>query len=205
MKKSLLIALIAAVYLVTAGWNRAAAQGPSGTKVAVIDIAFVFENHPLFIKRLDAIKTEVTQFEAWGEQERNRLAGLAQQLTTIKAGTQPYRDLEARVASDSAQLQAQIQLKKKHFMELQAEAYFTSYAEVIREVTLSAERHGISLVLRFDGNEINPTDRASVLNGVNRAVVYQTQLNITALVLDSLKRGMRPEHISNRPQIPRVR
>ena len=45
-----------------------------------------------------------------------------------------------------------------------------------------ASQHGISLVLRFDSEEIDPNNRAEVIKGVNRAVVYHRRLDLTGMV-----------------------
>jgi hypothetical protein len=49
-----------------------------------------------------------------------------------------------------------------------------------------ARQNNISLVLRFSSEPIEPDDRNSVLQGINRAVVYQNQLNITGHVLKEI-------------------
>ena len=52
-----------------------------------------------------------------------------------------------------------------------------------------ADQAGIDLVLRYNGEKINPEDRASVLQGVNRALVYHRgDLDITNEILDRLNR-----------------
>ena len=53
-------------------------------------------------------------------------------------------------------------------------------------VSTLAERNDIKLVLRFNSEAMKADDRNSVLQGVNRAIVYQKNLNITNLVVKSL-------------------
>ena len=58
------------------------------------------------------------------------------------------------------------------------------------EVKTFAERNGINLVLRFNKlDDMKEEDRASVLQGVNRAVVFQQRLDITELILGKLNGG----------------
>ena len=93
---------------------------------------------------------------------------------------------EEEIARVHAQLQADTQLKRKEFLIREAELYHDVYKTVVTAVGKFAERHGISLVLRFNSQEANPQERGSVLQEVNRAVVYQNRLNITRNVLQSL-------------------
>ena len=54
---------------------------------------------------------------------------------------------------------------------------------------LFAESNRIGLVLRFSSEEIDPTNRQSVMQGVNQPIVYnQGGLNITKYILDRLHR-----------------
>src|SRR5204863_2340723 len=82
-----------------------------------------------------------------------------------------------------------VQSKKRDFLEQEARVYFNIYREVEESVALFAQRNGIRLVLRFTGDEMKPDDRASVLQGVNKPVVYQSQLDITLAILNTLNAG----------------
>ena len=96
-----------------------------------------------------------------------------------------------------------MQLKRKEFMEAEARAYFNAYTQIVDEVTAFAERYRIGLVLRFNSEQIDPSDPQTVLQGVNRAVVYQDRLNITPQILEQLNRGSVPAQArSTGPQIP---
>ena len=66
--------------------------------------------------------------------------------------------------------------------------YYNVYNEVLNEVALFAEQHGIGLVLRFNSEPIDANDRASVLEGVNRHIVFQKNSNITPNIIDRLNR-----------------
>ena len=47
-------------------------------------------------------------------------------------------------------------------------------------------QHGISLVLRFDSEDVDPTNRGEVIKGVNRSIVYQEKLDLTSLVISQM-------------------
>jgi hypothetical protein len=85
-----------------------------------------------------------------------------------------------------------IGLKRKEFLEQEARVYYRVYREIEQSVGLFAQRNRIGLVLRFNGDEMKEDDRASVLQGVNRAVVYQQNLDVTEFILGDLNRGTTP-------------
>ena len=161
---------------------------PSTTPVAVIDIGHIFKNHPRFKQAMENVKKQV---EASDEKFRARTKDIesrAKQLKTYKPDSAEYKQLEAETARLQAQIQADMALKRKEFMLKEAEVYYAIYNEVLAEVKAFADNHRVGLVLRFSADKIDPADRNSVLQGVNRPVVYQRNLNITHDILDRLQR-----------------
>jgi hypothetical protein len=95
--------------------------------------------------------------------------------------------------------------QQKEFMEREARAYFTAYKEVEAAVQEFAVRNRINLVLRYSGEDMDPTKRESIMQGINRFVVYQDRLNITEMVLDMVNRGTPTGEMAKgqtRPPIP---
>jgi Skp family chaperone for outer membrane proteins len=182
----------------------AAPRRPSGTNVAVIDVAQVFENHTRFKKRMEDIKSDIEKFEATVRQEQKRLTTLRDELQTLKPGTDRFKQIEKQLADATADVQVTMQLKRKEFLEEEAKVYYNAYQEVLAAVAQFAERNGIGLVLRFNGTEMDPTKRESVLQGVNRAVVFQRNLNITDYIIEALNVGVAPR-VGTAPQIPSPR
>ncbi|MCH5376400.1 MAG: hypothetical protein JJ992_20725, partial [Planctomycetes bacterium] len=95
-----------------------------------------------------------------------------------------------------ARLKLEVQLKsaklQKEFMEREAQVYFNAYREVEAIVGDFAKRNRIGLVLRYNGEEMDPSQRDSIMQGINRIVIYQDRLNITEMILDQLNRGTPP-------------
>jgi hypothetical protein len=89
-------------------------------------------------------------------------------------------------------------------LEQEARVYFGIYREVEDAVINFAQRNRIGLVLRYTSDEMKPEDRNSVLQGVNKPVVFQQNLDITSHVLNQLNAGatMPAPGPSPGPQIP---
>jgi Skp family chaperone for outer membrane proteins len=168
----------------------AQAVGP-GTRVAVVDIGYIFKNHNNFKNLMEGMKKDVTAFEAELRKRGDEIRRNQEKLKgneLYKPGTPEYKRLEEEVADKQAKLQADTQLKRKEFLEREAKIYHRVYEEITREIGAFADRHRIDLVVRFNSQKIDPDNRQSVLEGVNRAVVFQRKLNITYSIVDALNR-----------------
>lgn len=156
--------------------------------VAVVDVSKIFQNHAGFERAMEGMKKEVQQYEESLRARHQTLAKRREELSQLKPGTRDYVTRERAIADETAKLSVDTQLKKKEFLEREARVYFQIYTEVTRAIQEHASRTGISLVLRYNGEKMNPEDRNSVLAGVNRAIVYQANLDITADIIDRLNR-----------------
>jgi Skp family chaperone for outer membrane proteins len=195
----------------------AAAPAASGTNVAVIDIAFVFKNHNRFNAAMGDIKKDIEDFEAFVRKEQGNFKAKAEELQTFKPSSLEYKEKEEELARMQSDLQVKIGLKRKEFLEQEARVYFRVYREIEQAVTLVAQRNRIGLVLRFNGDEMKEHDRPTVLQGVNRAVVFHHgNLDITQFIVQQLNVGTSPAPTQgapstggavpggiSRPQIPR--
>ena len=172
------------------------------SRVAVIDISEVFQNHQRFKAMMDEIKKDIEAFDQELRGKRKEINDNITELQEYKAGSTAYAQMEKKVASMQADLQVAMQLKRKSILGREAKVYHQAYGEVMAQVSSFAQRHNIDLVLRFDSKPIDPASRDSVLKGVNRAVVYQRSMDITKFVLDNLNRGLPPQNIGTRPVLP---
>ena len=165
---------------------------PSGGAVAVIDISKIFKEHPRFRAMLDQMKVDVENAEGGMRKDRDEIKNMVEQLKTFAVGSPNYKQMEERVATANAQLQLKMSLQKNDFMNREASIYYDVYQEIEKEVAYFAQRHGIALVLRYNDVDMNAQDRQTVLAGVNKAVVYQNNIDITYDILERLKQMNRP-------------
>ncbi len=182
------------------------AQGPAApvatpaTLVAVIDIARVFESYPAFKASMDAIQQQAKSVDLDLETKRKSLSQRNQQLTELNADSSDYRQLEADLARQVADLQVQARQVKKDLLLQQARQYYTSYNEILAAVDRVARRHGIALVLRFDTHAMNPDEPQSVMQGINQEVVLQRNLDITSMVIEELQTALAQSSSSRAPR-----
>lgn len=163
------------------------AHAQSGTQMAVIDVSKIFKNHTRFKQAMEGMKAEVKAFEATLQERGKQINDLKKQMQPFEPGSPEYKQLEAQIMKIQADGQIEATQKRKDFLAREARIYHDVYNEVTADVARFAEQHGIQLVVRFNSDQIDPKDRNSVLEGVNRAVVYQSKLNITNNILQRLE------------------
>ena len=72
----------------------------------------------------------------------------------------------------------------------EAKIYYDTYVEMQSIVESIATEYGLSLVLRFDSETIDPTNRTEVIKGVNRSVVFHRKIDLTTMVTERLNARM---------------
>jgi Skp family chaperone for outer membrane proteins len=160
-----------------------------GTSVAVIDVAYIFKNHARFNQSMTDMKRDIEAFDAHMQEESKKLQKKQEEMQAYAPSSPQFKKADEELAKMKSDFQITVQSKKRDFLEQEAKVYFNIYREVEEAVAVFAQRHGIRLVLRFTGDEMKPDDRASVLQGVNKPVVYQQNLDITMDILSKLNAG----------------
>jgi Skp family chaperone for outer membrane proteins len=188
--------------LFSLGFAAPQAHAQTGTNVAVIDIPYIFKNFTRFTQAIDDIKKDIDEYKNVVKNQQDQLRVEAQKLELYKPGTKEYRDQEEKITQMRLQFQLESTKRQKEFMEREGQAYFTAYREVERVVAEFAQRNRIGLVLRFSAEEMDPTQRDSIMQGINQMVVYQDRLNITEAILEQLNRGTPAVRQAQQPVIP---
>jgi len=143
-------------------------EPPHRIPLAVIDVAKVFKEARPFNEKMQQMKIEVADFD---------------------------RNVRARRGDNTDQmppgLKAEVEAKRAVFLADEATAYADTYREIEKVVETICRERDIGIVIRFSSDPMNPNDRSSVLQGVNRPVVYTAVPNLTAEVVAALNEGNR--------------
>src|SRR6266478_6032374 len=132
---------------------------PISQDVAVVDMAKVFENHKGFQKRSEDFKQAGLK-----AQEKLRViaeAGqrLKQELERQKPGSNEFARIQKELNEKAAEFQ---KAQKEHAEQLQkeqSEAISVTYKDIVDEIQRIAEKRGLRLVLRSQGeipDSLNP-------------------------------------------------
>ena len=183
-----LVRSLAVAILATVAGSTAVAQeeGESAGLVAVLDVARVFKENPQFDSAMKAIRQEADGLKSQITQQQEAIKAEAQQLGQYEAGSAERNQLEATLEQKQTALRTQARQAEADLLNREAGVYFTTYEKMQSVVGEIASQHGISLVLRFDSQEVDPTNRAEVIKGVNRPVVYHRRLDLTNLVIQTM-------------------
>jgi Skp family chaperone for outer membrane proteins len=203
VKSSLRCAALAAV-LIGLGYfgcqlgdrNQVSAQQayppPAGTNVAVLDVQYVFKNHLRFQQEIEYIRKDIEAFKSWAAQQQQAIQAEAKKLEQFNPGTKEYKDVEETVARQRVNFQLESAKRQKEFLEREAKVYYNIYQEVERAVSDFAARNRIGLVLRYSNEPMDPAKRETIMQGINRLVIYENRLNITDMIVDLVNRGTPP-------------
>jgi Skp family chaperone for outer membrane proteins len=185
--------LAAVVALSTIGLLYAQAPNPAGSNatkysVAVVDISYIFKKHERFKATMESMKKEMETIETELKADREKIAQQEQQRNQFGAGTAEYKQLDEVIARQMADFNLKMGKLRKDFLEREAKVYYQTYLEVVDAVKYYAKRQNIGLVLRFNGEPVDPNRRDDVLREINKPVVVQDQIDITPDILALINR-----------------
>lgn len=159
-------------------------------QIAVIDVGRVFKEHPRFIDEMARLKTRVEAEDAKMKARADRLQAMADELKGLKSGSQEFKDKEKLIASERAQMQIDIQVQRKEFLQQEAAIYREVYEGVKIEVANYASQVGLAAVIRYASQpgDIDESQPNYVLAEIQKDLVwFAPQLDITNQILASLK------------------
>jgi Skp family chaperone for outer membrane proteins len=187
--------VVAALLIIYISVVPAAAQAPnpaganaSRYGVAVVDISYIFKKHERFRGAMESMKKEMETIEGELKGDREKIAQSEQQRNSYNPGTAEHKRLDEEVARMMADFNLKMGRLRKDFLEREAKVYYQTYLEVVDAVNSYAKRQNIGLVLRFNGEPVDPNRREDVLREINKPVVVQDQVDITPDVLLLLNR-----------------
>jgi len=176
-------AILAITAIVVFGASIATAQETG--RVAILDVAKVFKENASFDAKVKAIKAEADQLKLQITAEQDRIKAEVMKLRGMEAG--PKRNqMEADLEQQHTRLRTTTRQSESELLNREARVYFDTYREMQEVVEAAAKEYGLSLVLRFDSESIDPNNRNEVIQGVNRAVVFHRQLDLTSLISKQL-------------------
>lgn len=167
----------------------AGALSPYPTKIAVLDVKQLFEQHGPFKQKMKAIDEKVKKLQSdtaamqkWASEQQKVIKEMAKG---------PNRDAaEAKVASEMAKYRVNEALRRKNILEDEASVYYNTWRDIEASVAAHCQRQRIDLVVRFDSRPISGANRGAIMAAVNRSVVHQdAQLNITPAILAAVNAG----------------
>ena len=134
-------------------------------RVAILDVAKVFKENTSFDSKVKAIKAEADQLKAQITAEQDRIKAEVMELRGMEAS--PKRNqMEADLEHQHTHLRTTTRQAESELLNREARVYFDTYREMQAVVEAIAQANGLSLVLRFDSEDIDPNNQQSVKKGL---------------------------------------
>lgn len=178
--------------------SEASAQQPSPSAnagrfgYAVVDVTYIFKNYKRFTSSMEGMKKEMESADSKLKQDRDAVAAKEKMRDDYNAGSTEYKQIDEEIARLKAEFQLTAGKIRRDFLEREAQIYYQTYVEVSNAVQYFAQQHNIGIVLRFNGDSIDPNNREDILRAINKPVVFQNNVDITPDVLALLNRGGTP-------------
>ncbi len=170
-----------------------AASAEDGHRIAVVDVAYIFKNHPGIKAQVSKVETDLKNYDAELNRKRQELQDAVGQLKTLKVGTAAYTQQEELVAQMESKLRLDMARKRKELGDAEAKIYFQNYQRIAAGVEFLAKHYHINLVLRYNSEDMDLEKGDSVIRGVMKNVVYHDDaLDMTKGVMQYLDQTMKP-------------
>ena len=179
-----------------AGNNPAAAARPAGpdatagTRIGVIDIGYIFDNHPSYKQQQDAIDAEIAAAEQEINTRRESLLKELETLRVLNENSKDYAAKESEIANQESQLKLDFMRKEKEFAERKALIIYNTYQQIQALTQQWSTYNGIGMVMRYSRMDMDPKKPATVNAGVTRDVVFfSPNLDLTDPILNYIKQN----------------
>ena len=160
--------------------------------IAVVDVNYIFKNYSQFKTSMEGIKTDIQQAEVKLKTAREAIQAKEAEAKQYQPNSPEFKQLDEDLARQKADFNIKAGRTRKDFQEREAKVYYQTYLQVSSTVQYYAKQNNIGLVLRFNGDQINPDRPEAILKAINKPVVSQNNIDITPDVLALLNRGGSP-------------
>ena len=158
-------------------------------RVAILDVAKVFKDNTSFGDKMAALKADAERLKGQVTAEQDRIKVEVMKLRDLKPGPERNKR-EADLEQQHTHLRTTTRQAESELLSQEARVYFDTYREMQAVVEAIAQANGLSLVLRFDSEDIDPNNQQSVKKGLNRSLVFHRKLDLTPLVSQQLNARM---------------
>jgi len=172
----------------------ASAQDTAPHRVAVVDVAYIFKNHPGIKAQVAKVEGDLKAYDGELTQKRDQLKSTAAKLKTLSPGSPEYASLEEQFAGMDSKLRLDMARKRKELADAEAKIYFDNYQQIAAGVKFLANHYKINLVLRYNSEDMNQANGESVIRGVMKNIVYHdASLDMTPGVMQYLDKVIKVE------------
>ena len=193
------IAIVLGIYAIPAitQTQPAAQQSATPFYVAVIDVAQVMRQHPIFMERQAALKTQIDQAEATFKQRQEGIEGKRKALegSQLKPGSPEYQQQLDNIANEMADFERDARTLQRRFALENSKIMYESFQDIKAAIHKYATARGIAQVTDYRQFTPDPADPQSVAEDMDQRLVwFNPSLNITQQIIGEVyaARGLQP-------------
>lgn len=165
----------------------AAAPAPA-TRVGVIDIGYIFDNHPTMKARMEAIDAEIKRAEDEINTRREAMMKEVESLRQYNENSPDFKKKEEALANEESKLKLDFVRREKQFQTDKAKVVYETYKQVEEMTKAVAAANQFALIMRYSRVEMDPAKPQTVQGGINKDVVYfDKNSDLTDFVLGQIK------------------
>lgn len=173
---------------VLSGWPLAAAEP---LPVALVNLERLLKEYQPLQDQLEPLKGEAKDFDEKVQLRQAELETVVARLRGTQPGSPDFQRLEQQAVKLQNELRQFVETERQALQKKEAGIYLDFYRRMEAAVGKHAKEHGIRLVLRQQGGELDEDQPlAEVLKLLNRDVIYHEGLDITDEILKSLRSGV---------------
>jgi Skp family chaperone for outer membrane proteins len=174
---------------VTAAQEKEAASLP----VAVLNLDVLFKEDPKVVKALTELKQQAVEIDEKIKLRQAELESTAADANKAQPGSQEQRRLGQQAARLQNELQQFIARERASVQLQEARIYLATYRDVESIVQKYCREKGIKLVIRQQATGLDGEQSAQeILKALNRIVVFEEGLDITADIQERMKAKEKP-------------
>ena len=182
------LTVLLVVYVTAGAQTPRTAAGPPPT-IGVVDLEYVLKYHQRFQQQQTAFKTDAETAQTDMMKEQEKVQREMEKLKGFKRGTPEFNKLDESITHMTADLQVKKAQLQKTFVERQARMMLATYREITDAVSVIAQQRGMTLVLKFNGEPVEPGNPQSIAREVGKPFAYYSrEADITPAVLDEVTR-----------------
>jgi Skp family chaperone for outer membrane proteins len=157
------------------------------TVVVVLNVGKLFTESKQFTAELAKMKAEVTKAEENVKKQRDKLKTQREEMEKLPVTSEERSKQEEQLSKVEAALAASVTFQKGAFLRQEAAIYANFYQRVQNEVEGYAKEAKIDLVLRTKDQTFDASKPDSILQHINRDVVWTSaDADITAVIAERL-------------------
>ena len=160
--------------------------------VALVDVATVSQKCARLTQSLEALKIEYESNAAGFKKEADVGNQLTEKARQLPAGSPERKKLEQEILKKRADFELHGKRITEDTRERESKLYVSMFRELNEELSRYAQANGIQLVLRYDVPPLDLSDPRSVLQEIQKPIVYQRGVDVTPVVVDALNRRSGP-------------